>query len=84
MTRLLAVVTALFSMTCVAVLSGCASLPESGPVHRQAADQPDRPQDAPYFNPPGPAKDGSPAAIVSGFLVSGARLQQDLPRSVVV
>jgi hypothetical protein len=39
-------------------------------VHRESADRPDRPQDAPYFNPPGPAKDGSPAAIVSGFLVA--------------
>ena len=54
----------------LSVLSGCATLPESGPVHRQAADEPDRPQDAPYFTPPGPAKDGSPAAIVSGFLVA--------------
>ena len=35
-----------------------------------AADRPDRPQDAPYFNPPGPAKDGTPSAIVSGFLVA--------------
>src|SRR6185295_18338306 len=26
--------------------------------------------DAPYFNPPGPAKDGTPSAIVSGFLVA--------------
>lgn len=45
-------------------------LPESGVIHRQAADRPTRPQDAPYFNPPGPAKDGSPSAIVSGFLVA--------------
>ena len=59
-TRLLAVLAALISTTGLAAASGCATLPESGPVHRQAADQPDRPQDAPYFNPPGPAKDGSP------------------------
>lgn len=52
------------------VLAGCTTLPESGPVHREAADRPDRPQDAPYFNPPGPAKDGTPSAIVSGFLVA--------------
>jgi hypothetical protein len=51
-------------------LAGCATLPESGPVHRESSDRPDQPQDAPYFNPPGPAKDGSPAAIVSGFLVA--------------
>ncbi|MCW2762597.1 MAG: hypothetical protein JWR85_2798 [Marmoricola sp.] len=53
-----------------AVLGACTTLPESGSIHRQAADRPDRPQDAPYFNPPGPAKDGSPSAIVSGFLVA--------------
>jgi hypothetical protein len=53
-----------------AALAGCTTLPESGAVHRQAANRPDRPQDAPYFNPPGPAKDGSPSAIVSGFLVA--------------
>jgi hypothetical protein len=51
-------------------LVGCSTLPESGVVHRQAADRPDRPQDAPYFNPPGPAKDGSPSAIVAGYLVA--------------
>src|SRR6478735_8077592 len=50
--------------------AGCTTLPESGAIHREAADRPDRPQDAPYFNPPGPAKDGSPAAIVSGFFVA--------------
>ncbi len=53
-----------------AALSGCATLPESGAVRRQAADRLDRPLDAPYFNPPGPAKDGTPSAIVSGFLVA--------------
>ena len=54
----------------VSLMSACTTLPESGQVHRQAADQPDRPQDAPYFNPPGPDKDGSPAATVSGFLLA--------------
>ncbi len=70
MTRFLSVLAALISTTGLVAASACATLPESGPVHRQAADQPDRPQDAPYFNPPGPAEDGSPAAIVSGFLVA--------------
>ncbi len=51
-------------------LSGCATLPESGPVHRKEQYQPDQAQDAPYFTPPGPAEDGSPSAIVSGFLVA--------------
>ena len=53
-----------------ALLAGCTTLPESGPVHRQGAEQADAEPDAPYFNPPGPAEDGSPAAIVSGFLVA--------------
>lgn len=61
---------AVLMLLTVSALAGCATLPESGPVHRESADRPDRPQDAPYFNPPGPAKDGSPAAIVSGFLVA--------------
>ena len=52
------------------VATGCATLPVSGPVHRQAIEAPGLQPDAPYFNPPGPAKDGSPAAIVSGFLVA--------------
>lgn len=51
-------------------LAGCTTLPDSGVIHREAANRPDRPQDAPYFNPSGPAKDGSPSAIVSGFLVA--------------
>jgi hypothetical protein len=55
---------------CGLMTAGCASLPESGPIHTAAADRPERPQDAPYFNPPGPAKDGSPTAIVSGFIVA--------------
>ena len=53
-----------------AVLSGCASLPDSGSVHVRAEDPAGQPQDAAYFNPPGPAEDGSPSAIVSGFLVA--------------
>jgi hypothetical protein len=68
--RFLAKFSSLVALLALAGISGCATLPESGSVHRQAADQPDRPQDAPYFNPPGPAKDGSPSAIVSGFLVA--------------
>src|SRR3954454_24455205 len=65
--RLLVVLAAVLA---AAFSTGRTNPPESGAVHREAADQPDRPQDAPYFNPPGPAKDGSPAAIVSGFLVA--------------
>ncbi len=61
---------ALAGVLALVVAAGCSTLPVSGPVHRQAADKPGRQPDAPYFNPPGPAKDGSPAAIVSGFLVA--------------
>ncbi|KQT89362.1 hypothetical protein ASG49_16425 [Marmoricola sp. Leaf446] len=54
----------------LALAAGCASLPESGPVRREAATGDDEVPSAPYFNPPGPAEDGSPAAIASGFLVA--------------
>jgi hypothetical protein len=54
----------------VALTGACSTLPESGPVHRVAAEQPDQAQDPPYFDPPGPPKDGSPSAIVSGFLTA--------------
>lgn len=54
----------------VAATAGCSNLPESGLVHREAADQPDRPQDAPYFTPSGPGVDDTPSAIVTGFLVA--------------
>ncbi len=64
--RVLAVLLVLAGVSLV----GCSTLPDTGAVHREAADRPDRPQDAPYFTPPGPAEDGSPAAIVSGFLVA--------------
>ncbi len=67
--RTRAALTALVLSVSVA-LAGCSTLPDSGPVRRQADERPDRPEDAPYFNPPGPAEDGSPSAIVSGFLVA--------------
>ena len=69
MSRVRAVLLVLLVLT-VSGLAGCTTLPETGVIHQEAADRPDRPQDAPYFNPAGPAKDGSPSAIVSGFLVA--------------
>lgn len=51
-------------------VSGCSSLPTSGPVRHESAVALDTPLDAPYFNPPGPAEDGSPSAVVSGFFVA--------------
>lgn len=71
MTRLRALATAVaLVLAALLVTAGCTTLPESGMVHRTAADQPDRPQDAPYFSPPGPVQDAKPAAIVAGFLVA--------------
>lgn len=70
MRRPTALVAALLALLTVSALAGCTSLPESGPVQRQAVKAPDPAVDAPYFNPPGPAEDGTPAAIVSGFLVA--------------
>ncbi|GAB3998914.1 LpqB family beta-propeller domain-containing protein [Nocardioides marmoraquaticus] len=52
------------------LLAGCAQLPVSGPVrHEEVADAAGSEQ-APYFSPPGPATDGSPSSIVSGFLTA--------------
>ncbi len=52
------------------LLTGCASLPVSGPVHRVGADRSGRVSEPAYFSPPGPTRDDSPSAIVSGFLVA--------------
>lgn len=60
----------LAALMTVMLLAGCSTLPESGSVHQVRAERRDRPQDAPYFDPPGPVRDGSPAAVVSGFLVA--------------
>lgn len=54
----------------VVLVAGCSALPEAGPVHRQRADETTLPRDAPYFNPPGPAQDADPSAIVSGFMLA--------------
>lgn len=52
------------------LVTGCAQLPVAGPVrHEEVADAAGAEQ-APYFDPPGPATDASPAAIVSGFLTA--------------
>lgn len=68
--RRIAVLVSLLASLTLAGLAGCATLPDSGPIQREAVDAPDPAMDAPYFNPPGPAEDGTPAAIVSGFLVA--------------
>ncbi len=65
MRRLAALLAAL-----VVAVTGCAQLPTSGPVRHETSAALDEPLDAPYFDPPGPAEDGSPSAIVSGFFVA--------------
>lgn len=52
------------------LLTGCTSLPESGPVHRVAAKDPGQEEGPPYFQPPGPVKDSSPSQIVTDFLTA--------------
>jgi hypothetical protein len=64
---LLALVLALVLALAVA---GCASLPEAGTVHRVGEKNPDQEQGAPYFQPPGPTKDSSPAQVVGDFLTA--------------
>lgn len=61
---------ALVVLVLAALVAGCTGLPESGPVRREAAAGTDQVPGAPYFNPPGPAEDGSPTAIAAGFLVA--------------
>lgn len=52
------------------LLAGCTSLPESGRVHRVVEKNLDQAQGAPYFRPPGPAKNASPSQVVTDFLTA--------------
>jgi hypothetical protein len=52
------------------VATGCTTLPETGPVHRVGEKNPDQEQGAPYFHPPGPAKDSAPTQVVDDFLIA--------------
>lgn len=54
----------------LALAAGCSALPVEGPVRTEPVDRGSAQSDAPYFNPPGPAEDGTPSAIVSGFMVA--------------
>lgn len=51
-------------------LSGCTTLPESGPVHTRQEPASSNDRRAPYFAPPGPAKGDTPAEVVNGFLTA--------------
>ncbi|EMY33043.1 lipoprotein LpqB [Arthrobacter crystallopoietes BAB-32] len=57
-------------------LTGCSSIPLSGPVGTSQAEQEET---APTytFNPPGPAPDADPKAIVEGFLLAVTATQDD-------
>ena len=62
------------------LLAGCAQLPTSGPVrHEDVSASAGSPQ-APYFNPPGPATDASPASIVASMHASSVSESSRPPR----
>lgn len=52
------------------LLTGCASLPESGDVFRVDKQGGVEEDTIALFSPPGPARDASPEEIVNGFLVA--------------
>jgi hypothetical protein len=60
----------LIGLALVVLLSGCASIPTTGPI--QTLDQPDqRTQAAPFdFTPAGPAPGATPAEVVQGFMTA--------------
>ncbi len=51
-------------------LTGCTTLPDSGPVHAGPNPSVNVALDAPYFEPPGPTPGDDPAGIVRGFLLA--------------
>lgn len=60
--------------------TGCASLPDEGPVTTRGADAGSDPEEAPYFIPPGPGRNDSREEIVSGFLTA---MQANPPSTAV-
>lgn len=61
-------------------LTGCAGLPESGPVHHYADRSESVPQEPAYFSPPGPARGASPVSVVKGFMLA---MQANPPSTAV-
>lgn len=51
-------------------VTGCTTLPDSGPVHTGPDPSVNVALDAPYFEPPGPTPGDDPAGIVRGFLLA--------------
>jgi hypothetical protein len=68
------------SIAALLVLTGCASLPESGPVRTRTSTEGGPRDEAPYFTPPGPRAGDSRAEIVSGFLTA---MQANPPSTAV-
>jgi hypothetical protein len=64
----------------VAVVTGCSTLPVSGPVHTRADDDTNSVNQAPYFAPPGPTKGAGTTSIVDGFLIA---IQANPPSTAV-
>lgn len=57
----------LIAALCVALVAGCASIPDGGPVTRVNADR-GTDQSTVRYSPTGPAKDATPQQIVRGYL----------------
>lgn len=55
-------------MACLALMTGCISLPESGPVVETGSEGDPDDQPAPYIDPAPPKPGDTPAGIVDGFL----------------
>lgn len=68
-------------LACVAVvLTGCASLPDSGPVRTESSGDGATADEAPYFTPPGPRPDDSREEVVAGYLTA---MQANPPSTAV-
>ncbi|MGP5396988.1 LpqB family beta-propeller domain-containing protein [Arthrobacter rhombi] len=59
------------------VLTGCASIPTSGPVGTSAPEAAGQSDFDYAFDPPGPTEDASPQQIIEGFLRAGIAPQDD-------
>lgn len=61
-------------------LTGCSTLPDSGPVHTRLPHASDGNQAPPYFTPPGPRRGDSRQQIVNGYLTA---MQANPPSTAV-
>jgi hypothetical protein len=63
-------VVALGTALLLALTVGCSALPESGPIHRGAADRTVEPDDTTRFSAPGPGRGDSRMEVANGFLTA--------------